>query len=51
MTASPIADSFVESDERFSMPQALPYLFELAERGMDRAMPRRAVEDVTAAWG
>jgi hypothetical protein len=60
MTAYPIADSFVESDERFSMPQAVPYLLALAERGMDSAMPpstrlratmlRRAVEDVTAAW-
>ena len=60
MTAYPIADSFVESDERFSMPQAVPYLLALAERGMEPTMPpstrlratmlRRAVEDVTAAW-
>jgi hypothetical protein len=58
MTVYPIADSFVESDERFSMTDAMPYLLELAERGMDPSLPpptrlralmlRQAVEDVTA---
>jgi hypothetical protein len=39
LTAYPIARCFAETDERFSLPQAVPYLDELAARGTASSMP------------
>jgi hypothetical protein len=57
----PVSYYFAETDERFSLPAAVPYLMTLAERGANEEMPERlrlralllleALDDLAATTG